>query len=109
MIGTIDDGFVCADSNCRATAHDITDEDRGIWRIECAFCGTGQRVRAIPGHLKPEDVFVLRQGRFAGKTLSQVAREHHGMEYLIWAEKSHKSHTVREAVKTHLDAQKIAR
>lgn len=103
MIGKIDDRFECPDDRCGSLAHDIVDEDRGEWRIECAFCGTGQRVRAVRGHLKAEDTFVFRDGRCAGMTVAQAWREPRGQEYVTWAAESHPREAVRLACKKHLD------
>lgn len=109
MIGKIDDKFTCVDDRCQATAHDIVDEARGEWRIECAFCGTGQKVRAIKGHLKAEESFVFRDGRFSGLTIAQAWREPRGPEYVEWAAESHPREAVRLACKTHLDGLQAVR
>ena len=103
IIGKIDDRFACADERCNCTAHDIVDEDRGEWSILCIACGTGQRVRAIKGHLKAEDSFVFRDGRCAGMTVAQAWREPRGQEYVTWAAESHPREAVRLACKRHLD------
>lgn len=104
MIGTIDDRFECLDTTCQATAHDIVDEARGEWRIECAFCGTGQRVRAVKGHLTADAAFRFRDGRCAGLTVAQAMLEPRGPEYVQWAAESHPREAVRLACKSHLDA-----
>lgn len=103
-IGTIDHTYDCADAACGTQCHDILHEDGGEWYLVCAFCGTGQWVKAIKGHLKPQDRdFVLRDGRFAGLTLPEVERQPRGADYLKWAAESHPRPTVREACKKHLD------
>ena len=104
MIGKIDDKFTCVDDRCQATAHDIVDEARGEWLIECCFCGTGQRVRAFKGHLKAQDTFVFRDGRCAGMTVAQAWRAPRGQEYVTWAAESHPREAVRLACKSHLDS-----
>lgn len=103
IIATIDDHFTCADESCGASSHDIIGEDGGEWAIECALCGTGQRVRAIKGHLKPKpQEFAFRDGRFAGMTLSATAAAPRGPDYLRWAAASHPRQSVRDAVQTWL-------
>jgi hypothetical protein len=98
-LGTLDAGVPCIDSTCLAECHDVTDEDRGQWRLECCFCGTGQWIKAIPGHL-PEPAeggdFVFRGGRCDGLTIAEAARTARGIDYIKWAAKEHP----RPAVKT---------
>ena len=98
-LGTLDAGVPCIDSTCLAECHDVTDEDRGHWRLECCFCGTGQWIKAIPGHL-PEPAeggdFVFRGGRCDGLTIAEAARTARGIDYIKWAAKEHP----RPAVKT---------
>lgn len=104
-IGMIDHTYDCADGRCGTQCHDILHEESGDWYLSCVFCGTGQWVKAIKGHLKPQDrTFVLRDGRFAGLTLPEVEKQPRGMDYLKWAAESHPRPTVREACKKHLDA-----
>lgn len=104
ILGVIDDHFDCGDGACGARCHDIIEEEQGEWRIECAFCGTGQWVKAIKGHLKPKpQEFVLRDGRFAGLTFAQVAVQPRGADYIQWAAADHPRQIVREAAKKHLD------
>ena len=104
-IGMIEHTYDCADAACGTQCHDILYEDGGEWYVSCVFCGTGQWVRAIKGHLKPRgQEFVLRDGRFAGLTLPEVERQPRGLDYLKWAATSHPRPTVKEACKKHLDA-----
>ena len=104
-IGTIDHTYDCPDSACGTQCHDILYEDGGEWYLSCVFCGTGQWVKAIKGHLKPQDrTFVLRDGRFAGLTLPEVENQPRGLDYLKWAAESHPRPTVKEMCKKHLDA-----
>jgi hypothetical protein len=104
-LGVLDDSVACVDSRCRAQCHDIIDEIRGQWFIECVFCGTGQWVPAVRGHL-PEPVaggdFVLRGGRFDGRTIAAAARDPRGMDYLRWAAKEHPRPAVQKACETYL-------
>lgn len=103
IIGKIDDRFVCADSACGASSHDIVGEDLAEWAIECAACGTMQRVRAIKGFLRPkEQEFAFEEGRFAGQTISQVWADNRGREYLQWAAESHRRQSVRDSVRSWL-------
>jgi hypothetical protein len=103
-IGTIDHTYDCADAACNTQCHDILHDEHGEWYLSCVFCGTGQWVKAIKGHLKPRDQeFVLRDGRFAGLTLAEVEKQPRGLDYLKWAAESHPRPMVKEACKKHLD------
>jgi hypothetical protein len=103
-IGMIDHTYDCADAACGTQLHDILHEDSGDWYLSCVFCGTGQWVKAIKGHLKPRgQEFVLRDGRFAGLTLPEVERQPRGLDYLTWAAESHPRPTVKDACQRHLD------
>jgi hypothetical protein len=109
-IGMIEHTYDCADAACGTQCHDILHEDGGDWYLSCVFCGTGQWVKAIKGHLKPQDrTFVLRDGRFAGLTLPEVEKQPRGRDYLKWAAESHPRPTVREACKKHLDTSAATR
>lgn len=110
ILGRINDTFDCGDGACNSQCHDILVEDRGEWRIACAFCGTAQWVDAIPGHLKPrEQEFVLHEGRFAGMTFAEIERHPRGSDYITWAAASHPKQIVRDAAKKHLDRHKVTR
>lgn len=103
-IGKIDDTYHCIDHRCGATCHDILIEDNGEWLLQCCFCNCTQWLPAIPGHISPRDEqFVLRDGRFAGKTLDEVSVEPLGMEYIAWAASEHKRDAVKAACKSWLD------
>jgi hypothetical protein len=109
-IGTIDHTYDCADAACGTQCHDILHEDGGEWYVSCAFCHTGQWVKAIKGHLKPQDrTFVLRDGRFAGLTLPEVEKQPRGLDYLKWAAESHPRPTVKAECRRHLDKTSSAR
>ena len=104
-LGRLDDVVACLDQNCQAQCHDILDEDRGQWRLECCFCGTGQWSPVIKGHLPPPAEgadFVLRGGRFDGQTLGEVARSRRGQDYITWAAKEHPRPAVKKACETYL-------
>jgi hypothetical protein len=107
-IGMIEHTYDCADAACGTQCHDILHEDRGEWYLSCVFCGTGQWVKAIRGHLKPrEEAFVLRDGqRFVGMTLAEVERQPKGPEFIRWAAENHKRDAVRAACKKHMDDKK---
>ena len=113
ILGRLDDAE-CIDESCQAQAHDIVDEGmvdlkgNGIkepaWHLECCFCGTGQWVAVIKGHLKEKPVeFTFRDGRFAGQTIAEAATHPRGMDYLTWAAAGHPRQAVRESVRTWLD------
>ena len=109
-IGTIDHTYNCADAACGTQLHDILHEDGGEWYLSCVFCGTGQWVKAIKGHLKPQErTFVLRDGRFAGLTLPEVEKQPRGLDYLKWAAESHPRPTVKAECQRHLDKTSSAR
>ena len=104
-LGRLDGSVACLDQTCQAQCHDITDEDRGQWRIECCFCGTGQWVPVVPGHLPPPAEgadFVLRGGRFDGQALGAVARSSRGMDYIAWAAKEHPRAAVAKSCENYL-------
>lgn len=104
-LGRVDDGVMCLDQNCQAECHDIVEEIKGQWLVECCFCGTGQWIKAIPNLLpkpSPKDSFRLRDGRFAGLTLEEAAMLPRGLDYIRWAAGEHPRHAVREAAKTWL-------
>jgi len=104
-LGRLDDGVPCLDQRCQTQCHDILDEERGRWRLECCFCGTGQWVPVIKGHLPPPAEgadFLLRGGRFDGQTLGEVARSPRGQEYIAWAAEEHPRPTVKKACQTYL-------
>lgn len=93
----------CIDENCRGTAHDIVDDDGKVWLIQCAFCGTGQYVKARKTESAPAGaVFRLADGRFSGLSLDEAAGEPFGLEYIEWATTGHKRPAVREACKKWL-------
>lgn len=106
ILAKIDGKYACADERCGCDCMDITAEDGLHWRVECAMCGTGQRVQAIRGHIKPRDAeFRFSDGRFEGMTPAEAASQPNGMIYLQWAARSHKRQAVRDACKSHIDAQ----
>jgi hypothetical protein len=107
IIGRADEGFVCLDVTCQATAHDIVEDIDGWWRLECAFCGTGQWVRAKKSKAtwsSGGETFRFRDGRFSGQTIAQVLEHARGADYLRWAAEKHPRQYVREQVKIALDA-----
>jgi hypothetical protein len=103
-LGRIDHTYACADDACGAECHDIIDDDRGQWLLECCFCGTKQEAKAISGVIQEPapDAFRFRDGRYAGQTLDEAAATPRGADYLSWAAESHPRPAVREAVKTWL-------
>jgi hypothetical protein len=110
ILGTIDEGVVCIGQTCQATAHDIVEESGGRWLVECAFCGTGQWIKAVKGHLKPQNgVFVFNTGDYAGQTLDAVGSTPRGMGYIEWSAENHKIDAVRVASKTWLASNANAR
>lgn len=110
ILGKIDDVYACADAACAASAMDVIGEEGLYWKVECAFCGTGQTVKAIRGHLKPRaEEFRFSDGRFEGCTPEEAAAMPNGLIYLNWAARSHKRPAVRSACQTFLDSIPAAR
>lgn len=105
ILGKVDDVFACVDEKCGSACMDIVEEEGMHWKVECAFCGTGQRAKALLGHLKPKAAeFRFSDGRFEGLTPAEAADRPNGMIYLTWAAQAHKRQAVRDACKKHLDA-----
>lgn len=106
-LGVADGLFACENGDCGCTAHDILDEYKGVWLVECFVCGIKVRMRAVKGVKladKDDDVFVFRDGRFAGMTISEVSRGSEvGAEYVEWAAENHPRNFVRDACKKWLD------
>jgi hypothetical protein len=99
--GKCDGEYACPDDRCGSTTHDITHIDRGAWRIECAFCGTGQWVEAE----ETEGEFRFPNGRFEGLTVSEVAAQRNGLQYVRFVAEKDPSQAVRDACRTWLDSQ----
>jgi hypothetical protein len=110
IIGTVDHAYECADGACGAMCHDILREEQGDWYLVCALCGTGQWALAIvekkePPKKKPDDVFRLRDGRFPGMTLDEVAVLDDGIACIKWwAAAKSVPPDVRDAAKSWLSS-----
>lgn len=92
-----------APCDCGTSLWEIMDEWRGEWKVECWACYRRRKMAVVVGHLKPRSDFTLRDGRFAGMTLDEAAREPHGLEVLRVYASGHKRPEVREAVRKFLD------
>lgn len=104
-IGRTDGIHECYDERCLGDTHDIIEEWAGSWLLECVFCGTKQRARAIKGYIKPQsDRFVFRAGDYAGMSLEDVWATSRGRAYIEWAAAEHSSQEVKDACKKHIDA-----
>lgn len=104
-LGMLTHTYACADEACGAECHDIIDEFRGEWLLQCCFCGTMQTQPSIEGVIEPKkDEFVFRDGRFAGQGISEVLRQPRGEDYVRWAAKEHKREAVRQACQAALDS-----
>lgn len=111
IIGRVDDGVACLDQNCQAECHDITDEDRGWWRLECCFCGTGQwipaqRMTEEPKEPASDGVFRFPEDtRYPGLTPAEAAAKcPRHREWFAYAAKGHPDEAVRNACETWLAA-----
>jgi len=94
------DEFVCLDQRCQGTAHDITHISGGRWRIECAFCGMGQWVKAG----KTEGAFRFPEGLFEGLTIDEASQQKNGLDYIKFVSKKDPSEAVRAACQSWLDS-----
>lgn len=99
--GKCDGEYVCPDERCGSTTHDITHIDRGAWRIECVFCGTGQWVEAQ----ETAGEFRFPDGRFEGLTVAEAAAQKNGLQYVRFVAEKDPSQGVRDACQTWLDSQ----
>lgn len=108
-LGRVDDGVACLDAGCRAECHDITEDYRGQWLLECCFCGTGQRVPAIDGRLEEEKQpaastageFAFPEGqRGAGCTVAEYYAK--SPDYVRWAATHEPNEETRKACETYL-------
>ena len=111
-IGRLDSGTPCLDESCQAECHDIWEDLKGQWLVECCFCGTGQWIPVIRGHLPPPAEggdFVFRGGRFDGQTIAQSARTERGMDYIKWAAAEHPRPAVKKACETWLASSGVTR
>lgn len=109
IIGRVDEGVACIDSRCQAECHDITDEHRGQWLLECCFCGTGQWIPAIDGRLDgpapparaSAGEFVFPEGqRGAGCTVAAYYEK--SPDYVRWAAANEPNEEIRKACETYL-------
>lgn len=104
-LGVTEDIYECLDERCLAGMHEIIEEHRGQWLLECVFCGTKQRARAIKGFIKPnEDEFVFPAGDYAGMSIEAVWGDERGRGYIQWAVDESPHQAVRDACKKHLDS-----
>lgn len=108
QIAKLDGVVQCLDTGCLGWAHDVIDEKRGVWLVECCFCGTKQRMRAIKSceETKSDEAFVMRGGRFDGMTLTEIAADH--LDYIQYAAEEHERKAVRDACKKFLDTHEQA-
>jgi len=98
-LGSADDLFECG--YCGGRCHDVIDEYRGRWKVECCFCGLVESKARVEGIL-PE-VFVFPSGRFSGQSIESVASTGKGLRFVRWAAGEHGNIEVREACKKFLD------
>lgn len=103
-LGRTEDMHECLDDRCRSGYHEIIDEHAGFWLLECLFCGTMQRARAIRGYLKPRQAsFVFPSGDYAGMAIADVYADPRGRAYVEWAAGDHRNQIIKDACRNHLD------
>lgn len=102
VLGKADDLFDCW--WCQSRCHDVIDEYKGRWKVECCFCGSIQAVDRVEGVL-PE-LFTFPSGRFAGQSIESVAATDRGLKFVVWAAEKHDNKEVRDACKFFLDSHK---
>lgn len=116
-LGVIEDVFFCQDEACASGYQEIdverwTADSRGRshakWLLHCGFCGTGQWVDAIDGHLRVKEdaqAYVMTEGRatFVGMTMAQIEQAG-GLWYVEWAAKNHHVPEAKAAAQAHLDS-----
>lgn len=96
---------VCA--SCGGSYWEIFDTHRREWFCQCVYCGMREWRAEVPGHLRESPT--LREGRFAGLTLDQVAGQEYGVAYIEACAKSHSSAEIQKACQVWLDGQRGAR
>jgi len=79
----------------------VVDEYKGMWKVECCFCGFIESHKRIEGVL-PE-VFVFPGGRFSGQSIEAVASTEKGLRFVQWSAVEHQNTAVRDACKNFLD------
>ena len=99
VLGRADDLFDCG--FCGGRCHDVIDEYKGLWKVECGFCGLVETHSRVDGVL-PE-VFTFPGGRFAGQSIESVASTDKGMRFVRWSALEHENNAVKEACKKFLD------
>lgn len=105
VLGRADDLFDCG--FCGGRCHEVVDEYKGKWKIECCFCGLKEPVRRIDGVLPEQPAsadFVIKSGRFADMTLRELSITDSGKKAIAWMAKKHDSKEVREACRAWVDS-----
>lgn len=102
--GKADGLFECG--FCGGSAHDVIDEYKGRWKVECCFCGLVETVLKVAGVLPeaPESGdFVFPSGRFAGMTVRDAASTERGMKVIEWIATNSDNEQEKNACKKWLD------
>lgn len=100
-----DDLFDCG--WCGGRCHDILDEWKGRWTIECCFCGLVERVFRVDGVIpKKQEKFVFPAGRLKGMTIDEAAEDARGLRVIQWSAENEESAETKEACKAWLDSQR---
>ncbi len=115
FLGRLDGDVECVSKSCRGTAHDVTNNGKNGWRVECCFCGTGQWIEApacdadesateslCAGDGDGDGVFRFPDGRFAGMTIEDASKHPRWREYCAFAAAHHENRSVSDTCKTWL-------
>lgn len=102
--GKADGLFECG--FCGASAHDVIDEYKGKWKVECCFCGLVETVLKVDGVLPEQPAsgdFVFPSGRFAGMTVREAGSTERGVRVLEWLAENSDNANEKDACKKWLD------
>jgi hypothetical protein len=95
---------------CGQRCHDIIEEWKGRWKVECCYCGLVQTEFRVEGVIpRAEKAFVFPAGRLRGMTIEEAAETPRGLRIIEWSAENEELPEVREACLSWLDTQKIAR
>ena len=95
---------------CGQRCHDIIEEWKGRWKVECCYCGLVQTEFRVEGVIpRAEEAFVFPAGRLRGMTIEEAAETPRGLRIIEWSAQNEELPEVQEACRSWLDRQKVAR